>query len=54
MTIENTEDIKGDCWNCGAPCVEAEWCDGCKEFLCRDCDSYGVSESTDHRVEAHL
>lgn len=41
-----------ECFFCGAPCTEDDYCEGCEVYLCRYCGT--PEEGLVHRPEDHL
>ena len=39
------------CYFCGKDCDEGDFCHGCQQYVCSDCDETGVFGS--HDVEEH-
>lgn len=42
----------GPCAKCGKKCTDAEFCFGCKKFVCEKCDINPMMGS--HKVEEHF
>jgi hypothetical protein len=49
-----TADIptEGECYFCFGLCYDSDYCDGCNEFICEDCQP-GADGSFFHSVEEH-
>lgn len=43
------------CYFCGKHCTEEDFCYGCQQYICEDCDETGIMGShdpEDHRLES--
>jgi len=50
------EELYGECWACFAPCERDDYCSGCEQFICaecneNDCEGYGRHDPEEHFVE---
>jgi hypothetical protein len=46
--------MKPPCYFCGCPCQEDDFCSGCDEFICDDCDEthpMGPHDPEDHLTD---
>lgn len=46
MAEEESTDDTGPCVFCGARCTEDEYCIGCGNFVCDECDTQSAWEHT--------
>jgi hypothetical protein len=42
-----------DCYLCGGEAEEADYCHGCEEYICEECDEGKDFPIADHKPEDH-
>ena len=52
--MSNNNNKKAKCYFCGLPCIDEDYCHGCRESVCSKCDVRGMElEFASHSPEEH-